>query len=192
MQTLDYLLPSDVKRKKELELYIEENRYKKIPSKEQWGTYNFSLYISDLEKDLECWGITEEQYIHNFLNKDSLLRYCIPNYEFVGIFGENKRYIAPMFLAHKEFIDALDEIEFYQEAVSEMYQYFKKKIKNIDYRNLYEKEDGVYLGYRPAPTPVEWYDPRMLGVLNEGHMIMTTKEYHTQLRKIKNNLKKKK
>lgn len=194
MQLLEYLLPSDVKRKKELEIYIEENRDKKIPNKEKTSTYHFEIRISDMEQDLECWAITEEQYIHNFLNKDSLLRYCVQPYEFFGIFDDNKRYYAPMFEAHKEFIDALDEIEFYQEAISEMYQYFKKKIKNIDYRNLYEKEDGVYLGYRTAPSPPgdEWYDPRMLGILNEGHMIMTREEYHTQLKKIKNNLKKKK
>lgn len=193
MRLLEYLLPSDVKRKKQLELYIEENKDKKIPNKEEPATYNFELLIPDLEMNLECYKVTEEEYINELLKKDSLLRYCVQPYEFIGVFGEYKRYKAPMFLANKEFLDALDEIDFYKEAIQEMYNYFRKKKRDIDFRNLYQKEDGVYLGYRTAPVDdLVYYEPRMLGVLNEGHLIMTTKEYHAQLKKIKNNLKKKK
>lgn len=191
MKPLDYLLPEDVVRKQELELYIEENRDKKIPNKEKTSTYHFQFRIPDMEQDLQCYGITEEEYINEFLKKDSLLRYCVQPYEFVGIFDDNKRYYAPMFEANKEFIDVLDEIDFYKEIISEMYNFFRKKNKNIDYRNLYEKEDGIYLGYRTAPTPEQdpWYDARMLGVLTGGTLIMTTEEYHNQIRKIKKELK---
>ena len=192
MKTLTFLLPKDALKKQELELYIEENKDKKIPNKEQSASYNFEFDIDDLEQDLECYRVTEEEYINEFLKKDSLLRYCVQPYEFVGIFNNNKRYKAPMFLAHKEFVDALDEIEFYEELISEMYNYFRRYNKNIDYRNLYEEEDGIYLGYRTAPNPKNdpWYDARMLGVLTGGSLIMTTKEYHDQLRKIKKDLKK--
>jgi hypothetical protein len=190
MKTLTFLLPKDALKKQELELYIEENKDKKIPNKEQSASYNFEFDIDDLEQDLECYRVTEEEYINEFLKKDSLLRYCVQPYEFVGIFNNNKRYKAPMFLAHKEFVDALDEIEFYEELISEMYNYFRRYNKNIDYRDLYEKEDGVYLGYRTAPTDDLHYDSRMLGVLTGGSLIMTTKEYHEQLRKIKKDLKK--
>ena len=190
MKTLTFLLPKDALKKQELELYIEENKDKKIPNKEQPATHHFEFYISDLEQDLECYRVTEDEYIKQYLQKDSLLRYCVQPYEFVGIFGNNKRYKAPMFLAHKEFVDALDEIEFYEELISEMYNFFRRYNKNIDYRDLYEKEDGVYLGYRTAPTDDLHYDSRMLGVLTGGSLIMTTKEYHDQLRKIKKDLKK--
>jgi hypothetical protein len=193
MKTLTFLLPKDARKKQELELYIEENKDKKIPNKEEPATYHFELRISDMEQDLECYRVTEEEYINQMLKKDSLLRYCVQPYEFLGIFNDNKRYRAPMFLAHKEFIDALDKIEFYEEAISEMYNYFRKQNKNIDYRNLYEKEDGVYLGYRTAPDTKQdpWYNPRMLGLLTGGSLIMTTEEYHNQMRKIKKELKKK-
>jgi len=195
MKELKFLLPEDVLKKEQLELYIEENKNKKIPNKEEPATYHFQFDIDDLEQDLECYRISEEEYINAVLQKDSLLRYCVQPYEFLGIFDNNKRYQAPMFLAHKEFIDVLDEIEFYKEAISEMYNYFRKKNKNIDYRNLYEKEDGVYLGYRTAPDPKHdpWgdYNPRMLGILTGGSLIMTTEEYHNQMRKIKKELKEK-
>lgn len=191
MKPLDYLLPEDVIRKQELELYVEENKDKKIPNKEKTATYHFQLRIPDMEQDLECYGITEKEYINQMFQRDSFLRYCVQPYEFVGIFDDNKRYYAPMFEANKEFIDVLDEIDFYKEVISEMYNFFRKKNKNIDYRNLYEKEDRVYLGYRTAPDPKDdpWYDARMLGVLTGGSLIMTTEEYHNQIRKIKKELK---
>jgi len=190
MKPLDYLLPEDVIRKQELELYIEENKDKKIPNKEQPATYHFQLRIPDMEQDMECYGVTEKEYINQMFERRSFLRYCVEPYQFVGIFEDNKRYYAPMFEAHKEFVDALDEIDFYEEVISEMYNFFRKKKKNIDYRDLYEKEDGIYLGYRTAPTDDLHYDSRMLGVLTGGSLIMTTKEYHDQLRKIKKDLKK--
>ena len=191
MKLLDYLLPEDVIRKQELELYIEENKDKKIPNKEQPATYHFQLRIPDMEKDMECYGVTEEEYINQMFQRRSFLRYCVQPYEFVGIFEDNKRYYAPMFEAHKEFLDVLNEIEFYEEVVSKMYNFFRKKKKNIDYRNLYEEEDGIYLGYRTAPNPKDdpWYDARMLGVLTGGRLIMTTEEYHDQIRKIKKEIK---
>ena len=188
MKPLDYLLPEDVIRKQELELYIEENKDKKIPNKEKPATYHFQLRIPDMEQDLECYGVTEKEYINQMFERRSFLRYCVEPYQFVGIFEDNKRYYAPMFEAHKEFVDALDEIDFYEEVISEMYNFFRKKKKNIDYRDLYEKEDGIYLGYRTAPTDDPYYDSRMLGVLTGGSLIMTTKEYHDQLRKIKKEL----
>ena len=188
MKPLDYLLPEDVIRKQELELYIEENKDKKIPNKEQPATYHFQLRIPDMEQDMECYGVTEKEYINQMFERRSFLRYCVEPYQFVGIFEDNKRYYAPMFEAHKEFVDALDEIDFYEEVISEMYNFFREKKKNIDYRDLYEKEDGIYLGYRTAPTDDPYYDSRMLGVLTGGSLIMTTKEYHDQLRKIKKEL----
>jgi hypothetical protein len=93
-----------------------------------------------------------------------------------------------MYEAQKQFIDALDKLEFFEKIENEMYNYFDNRFDNLDFRNLYQKRDGIYRGYRIPPLNDPFYDKRMLGQLVNGNLIMTTKEYHNQIRKIKKQL----
>jgi hypothetical protein len=120
------------------------------------------------------------------------MRYVLDSYEFVGVFDNNKRFVGKMYEAQNQFINALDKLEFFEKIENEMYNYFDNRFNNLDFRNLYQKRDGIYLGTRGIPSAIEdpLFDQRMLGVLlRSDNRIMTTKEYHAQIRKIKKELK---
>jgi hypothetical protein len=197
MQLLTYLLPSDSKKKKELELYIEENEDKKIPNKEI--EVQFHCQFLDLEKELDYHSYllkrpyTEEEFIKKYILR-RYKRYVLDSYEFVGLFDDNRysRFKGKMYQAHDEYVQALDKLDFFDKISNEVYNYFTHRFGDIDHRNLYQKSDGVYLGTRGIPTAIEdpYYDKRMLGYLISGDKILTTKEYHSAIRKIKNQLKK--
>lgn len=191
MKTLDYLLPEDVIRKKELELYIEENKDKKIPNKDIEVEFHCQFLRLDKELDYRSYihkrEYTEDEFIKDYI-KTNYKKYVLDTYEFVGVFDESKRFVGKMHEAQGQFVEALDKLEFFEKIESEMYNYFDNHFNNLDFRNLYQKRDGIYLGTRGIPSAIEdpLFDQRMLGVLLRGdNRIMTTKEYHAQIRKIK-------
>jgi gamma-glutamylcyclotransferase (GGCT)/AIG2-like uncharacterized protein YtfP len=193
MKELKFLLPKDILKKEELELYIEENKDKKIPNKDVEVTLHIQFDIDCLKKDIAYFErhygrpVSEDEFIKKHVT-DGYIRYILDSYEFVGVFDNNKRFVGKMYEAQKQFIDALDKLEFFEKIENEMYNYFDNRFDNLDFRNLYQKRDGIYRGYRIPPLNDPFYDKRMLGQLVNGNLIMTTKEYHNQIRKIKKQL----
>jgi len=197
MKKLKFLLPKDVEEKERLEHYIEINENHKIPNKDV--QVEFVYEILDLEKELDYRSYiykreyTEDEFIKDYI-KRKYKRYVLYSYEFVGVFDERKRFVGKMHEAQGQFVEALDKLEFLKKIESEMYNYFYNHFNNLDFRNLYQKRDGIYLGTRGIPSAIEdpLFDQRMLGILlRSDNRIMTTKEYHNQIRKIKKELKKK-
>jgi len=195
MKELKFLLPKDVEEKEILERYIEINENYKIPNKDV--EVEFVYEILSLEKELDYRSYilkreyTEEEFIKDYI-KTNYKRYVLDSYEFVGVFDQRKRFVGKMHEAQGQFVEALDKLEFFEKIESEMYNYFDNHFNNLDFRNLYQKRDGIYLGTRGIPSAIEdpLFNQRMLGVLLRGdNRIMTTKEYHAQIRKIKKELK---
>lgn len=194
MQQLKFLLPKDVEEKEILKRYIEINENYKIPNKDVEVEFHCQFLRLDKELDYRSYihrrEYTEDEFIKDYI-KTNYKRYVLDTYKFVGVFDESKRFIGKMHEAQGQFIKALDKLEFFEKIESEMYNYFANSFNNLDFRNLYQKRDGIYLGTRGIPSAIEdpLFDQRMLGVLLQGdNKIMTTKEYHNQLRKIKKEL----
>jgi hypothetical protein len=194
MKQLKFLLPKDFEEKEKLERYIKINENYKIPNKDV--EVEFHCQFLRLEKELDYRSYilkreyTEDEFIKDYI-KRNYKRYVLDSYEFVGVFDESKRFVGKMHEALGQFVEALDKLEFFEKIESEMYNYFDNHFNNLDFRNLYQKRDGIYLGTRGIPSAIEdpLFDQRMLGVLLQGNdRIMTTKEYHSQIRKIKKEL----
>jgi len=195
MKQLKFLLPKDFEEKERLERYIKINENYKIPNKDV--EVEFVYEILSLEKELDYHSYilkreyTEEEFIKDYI-KRNYKRYVLDSYEFVGVFDERKRFVGKMHEAQGQFVEALDKLEFFEKIESEMYNYFDNRFDDLDFKNLYQKRDGIYLGTRGIPSAIEdpLFNQRMLGVLLRGdNRIMTTKEYHAQIRKIKKELK---
>jgi len=195
MKQLKFLLPKDFEEKERLERYIKINENYKIPNKDI--EVEFVYEILSLEKELDYRSYiykreyTEDEFIKDYI-KRKYKRYVLDSYEFVGVFDERKRFVGKMHEAQGQFVEALDKLEFFEKIESEMYNYFDNRFDDLDFRNLYQKRDGIYLGTRGIPSAIEdpLFNQRMLGVLLRGdNRIMTTKDYHGQIRKIKKELK---
>jgi len=140
------------------------------------------LYIEYNKKDLELnakWQyLTQEEYLKKYIDSRDL-RYISQEWELLEL-DDKIRIKAPMYTVQKDYIEMIDELDILKQRDAKTYNFFNK----YDTRNLYVSDGCLYLGYRLKNED----DPRMLGELVSGEMLMDRKEYTNFLQSIKDKI----
>lgn len=176
-----FLFNEEIERYQFLKKQINDKVDERIPVEKTDMICNIEYRKKDLELDAECLRLTQDEFIQQRVNTKNL-RYIgkeIARQEL----EEYIRFKFELYNVQQDYIDMLNEQEVFEERIDRAYDYMIKKFPKIDTRNLYVNGiDGcLYLGERLRNEN----DPRMLGALAPGTMIMDSQEYSNFIQSIK-------
>ncbi len=176
-----FLFDYEIERYHFLEKEIIDKIDSRIPVEKTDLIYYLAYNKKCLELDSESQQITQDEYIQHRANTYDLRYLCkeIARKEV----DEDIRFKFELYNVQKDYTDMLDEKEVFIKRIDKADDYILNKFPKIDTRNLYVHGiDGcLYLGERLKNED----DPRMLGALAPGHMIMNKKEYSDFIQSIK-------
>ena len=176
-----FLFQDEIQRYQFLEKEINDKVYTRIPVEKTDLIYHMEYLKKDLELDAECLQLTQDEFIQQHINHKNL-RYIGKEIDRQER-EEYMRFKFELYSVQQDYIDMIDELEIFDKRSDKAYDYIIKKFPKIDTRNLYvDGIDGcLYLGERLKNED----EPRMLGALAPGTMLMNEQEYSNLIQSIK-------
>jgi len=179
-----FLFDYEIERYNFLDKETNDKIDTRIPVEKTDKIYHIEYRKKDLELDAECLRLSQNEFIQKHINYKNL-RYIgkeIARQEL----EEYIRFKFELYNVQQDYIDMLDELEVFDKRISKGYEYIIKKFSKIDTRNLYVHgmDKCLYLGERLKNED----DPRILGALASGKMIMDAQEYLNFIQSIKDEI----
>jgi len=176
-----FLFEEEIQRYEFLDKEIIDKIDTRIPVEKTDLIYHMEYLKKDLELDAECLRLTQDEFIQQHINHKNL-RWIGKEIQRKEV-DEYMRFKFELYNVQQDYIDMVDELEVFDQRILKGYEYIKKKFGDIDIRNLYVNgiDGGLYLGERLRNED----DPRMLGALAPGSMIMNLEEYSNFIQSIK-------
>ena len=170
-----FLFEDEIVRYHFLEKEINDKMDSRIAVEKTDIVYHLEYLKRDLELDAECRRMSQDEYLTKYINRYDL-KYICQGYELLDL-DDKIRIKAHFYKVQQDYIDMIDELDILKQRDAKAYNFFKK----YDTRNLYVSDGCLYLGHRLKNED----DPRMLGELAFGEMLMDKEEYTTFLQSIK-------
>jgi len=140
--------------------------------------YHLEYLKRDLELDAEWQYLTQEEYLKKYIDSKDL-RYVSQEWQLLDL-DDKIRIKAPLYKVQKDYTEMIDELDIFKQRDAKAYNFFTK----YDTRNLYVSNGCLYLGHRLKNED----NPRMIGELASGEMLMDKQEYTTFLQSIKDEI----
>jgi hypothetical protein len=170
-----FLFENEIERYHFLDKEIIDKMDTRIAVEKTDMVYHLEYLKRDLELDAGWQYLTQEEYLKKYIDSKDL-RYVSQEWELLEL-DDKIRIKAPLYKVQQDYIDMIDELDILKQRDAKAYNFFNK----YDYRNLYVSDGCLYLGHRLKNED----DPRMIGELASGEMLMDKEEYTNFLQSIK-------